>query len=901
MKSSKKVLAFALAAAMVVTAVPATNAQAAAKTAKLSSKTVTVAVGSAKKQTKSIKVVTPSNWKNVKVKVSSSNKKVATVKATGKTVKVTGVKKGTAKVTVKVTAKKGKKAVKKTLSAKATVINAGLKFTNEAAEVTTGATLDLAVKKSPKAAKLTYTSSDENVATVKDGVVTGVKAGKAIITVTSDYGKTITKEVTVKDTVAQLTAVKQTASNAFVATFSAATPQYTKDDITVKNSDNTEELAVKSVEYAKDGLTATVTLQKNFTDAKTYKIACKDASFDLTAKVGAVSEVVIKTTQAQKNVATPIDFTLVDKDGIDVTPNTSVDSTCNVTVDGAYSSAEIDKASAAKITMANVGDKASVTITYSTNAKDAQDVTKTQEIVCVNAEAVKGDNSFIVTDKINNKSQSAKFYNTESATETKLAEKEEKTVYFCAKQDEYDAVSYDSYEIESANDSIATAVLVKDAGKFATIKVTGNTAGKTQLNVTAIKNDAKTTYTIPVTVTKVLEATKMTVEVDKSTMSNVDDPDYSATITAKLYDSENNEVTKNGNYAFEITTKDADSDMVVQNSADANKATFKAQNAKERVYTVKVTGSDSVNGTGKTFTKSVNIQVKALPNDAHYTYTDSKGVEKQGKGVALTYQIEMSDATLDLNSDNDKPKKLTSRLYATYNGLFAGYVRKDARYGYITVANDTVKPSTATELGAVEVAAKFGTEVYGATDGDGNLYNKYYAGNTVTSGAAVTDFVDITSKGAVTFNASVTGTAKVDWSQDGKKNVGIAKEGTYTLTYKLYYSKDADEEGYVPSAKAVLKTNIFRVTNSIVKPKVKVVKNALDSIDVKTIMEDGLKTNVDMNNEELPTNTSIVGLDETKDLSNGSRLFTKYAVVEDNYGKLTWNFYTTVNATFKTE
>lgn len=688
-----------------------------------------------------------------------------------------------------------------------------------------------------------------------------------------------------------------------MATFSAATPQYTKDDITVKNSDNTEELAVKSVEYAKDGLTATVTLQKNFTDAKTYKIACKDASFDLTAKVGAVSEVVIKTTQAQKNVATPIDFTLVDKDGIDVTPNTSVDSTCNVTVDGAYSSAEIDKASAAKITMANVGDKASVTITYNTNAKDAQDVTKTQEIVCVNAEAVKGDNSFIVTDKINNKSQSAKFYNTESATETKLAEKEEKTVYFCAKQDEYDAVSYDSYEIESANDSIATAVLTKDAGKFATIKVTGNTAGKTQLNVTAIKNDAKTTYTIPVTVTKVLEATKMTVEVDKSTMSNVDDPDYKATITAKLYDSENNEVTKNGNYAFEITTKDADPDMVKQDLKDSNKATFKAQNAKERVYTVKVTGSDSVNGTGKTFTKSVNIQVKALPNDANYIYytkdAAGKPVKHIGKGVALTYQIEMSDATLDLNSDNDKPKKLTSRLYATYNGLFAGYVRNEN--GYITVAMDNVKPSTATALGAVEVAAKFGTEVYGATDGNGNLYNKYYAGNTVTSGAAVTDFVDITSKGAVTFNASVTGTAKVDWSQDGKKNVGIAKEGTYTLTYKLYYLKDADENDNVPKAKAVLKTNIFRVTNSIVKPKVKVVKNALDSIDEKTIREDGLKTNVDMNNEELPTSTSIVGLDETKDLSNGSRLFTKYAVVEDNYGNLTWNFYTTVNATFKTE
>ena len=87
MKSSKKALAFALAAAMVVTAFPVTNAEA-ASTAKLSTTKVTVAAGTAKKQTKSIKVTTPSTWKRVKVKVSSSNKKVAKVKASGKTVKV---------------------------------------------------------------------------------------------------------------------------------------------------------------------------------------------------------------------------------------------------------------------------------------------------------------------------------------------------------------------------------------------------------------------------------------------------------------------------------------------------------------------------------------------------------------------------------------------------------------------------------------------------------------------------------------------------------------------------------------------------------------------------------------------------------------------------------------------
>ena len=219
MKSSKKALAFALAAAMVVTAFPVTNTEA-ATTAKLNKKSVTAAAGTDAKQTKSIKVTTPSTWKSVKVKVSSSDKKIATVKASGKTVKVTAVKKGSAKVTVKVTAKKAGKAVSKTLKANVKVVGAGLKFTSDAAEVNTGATLALSVKKVPSVAKITYTSSNTAVATVsEDGVVTGVKAGKATITAESDYGKKVTTEITVKDVEAQLSEVKQTASNKFTATF----------------------------------------------------------------------------------------------------------------------------------------------------------------------------------------------------------------------------------------------------------------------------------------------------------------------------------------------------------------------------------------------------------------------------------------------------------------------------------------------------------------------------------------------------------------------------------------------------------------------------------------------------------------------------------------------------------
>ena len=101
---------------------------------------------------------------------------------------------------VKVTAKKGTKKVSKTLTAKAAVINAGLKFTTESAKVTVGEETKLAVKVCPSTANVTYKSADDAIATVAaDGTVKGVKAGEVKITATSDYGKTVETTVTVTD------------------------------------------------------------------------------------------------------------------------------------------------------------------------------------------------------------------------------------------------------------------------------------------------------------------------------------------------------------------------------------------------------------------------------------------------------------------------------------------------------------------------------------------------------------------------------------------------------------------------------------------------------------------------------------------------------------------------------
>ena len=75
-------------------------------------------------------------------------------------------------------------------------------ITPESAEVEVGKTVELTAQVLPENATdktVTWTSSDDTVATVENGVVTGVQAGTATITATTaDGGKTATCEVTVK-------------------------------------------------------------------------------------------------------------------------------------------------------------------------------------------------------------------------------------------------------------------------------------------------------------------------------------------------------------------------------------------------------------------------------------------------------------------------------------------------------------------------------------------------------------------------------------------------------------------------------------------------------------------------------------------------------------------------------
>lgn len=217
------VLAFVMAVS-VLTVTPATTAEAASKkvvkklTGVPSSKTLTVG----QKATVKAKVTATKKVAkgDLQVSVKSSNKAVASVKVTKKPTKkaksgktqftVTGVKAGTATITVKTKAtdKKNKKVTKKikvTVKDKTvtpgTVAVTSVNATAEKKAIVVGEATVIKASVVPANATnktLTYSSSDSTVAAVNaQGVVTGISAGEATITVKSNNGKTATVKITV--------------------------------------------------------------------------------------------------------------------------------------------------------------------------------------------------------------------------------------------------------------------------------------------------------------------------------------------------------------------------------------------------------------------------------------------------------------------------------------------------------------------------------------------------------------------------------------------------------------------------------------------------------------------------------------------------------------------------------
>ena len=345
MKQFKKVLAFVLALAMVVTAVPTADAKAAAKAPKLNNTKKILYVG----QSYTLKIGNlPANWKKCTYAWSASNKNVTVKKGKyGQAANVKAVKAGTATVTVKMTypqtaaQKKAKKKTVKTFKCAVTVKTPSVKFVTTQAEVEVGTTAQFKATAVPSNATITYASSDKAVATVDaNGVVTGVADGEAVISASIKTGaKTTTAKTTVKVFTAAST-IKQIGAKKVEITLGKAATAETA--VSVKKGAVTVSLASENGKVlSADGKTLVLTTNSNITADK-YTVVVGEETLEFTGEASKVTTIEIpsdKVVLSDKQTGAAIttqtataSYVVKNQFGEDVTKTTTVStSDTNVT------------------------------------------------------------------------------------------------------------------------------------------------------------------------------------------------------------------------------------------------------------------------------------------------------------------------------------------------------------------------------------------------------------------------------------------------------------------------------------------------------------------------------------------------------------------------------------------
>ena len=749
MKSSKKVLAFALAAAMVVTAVPATNAQA-ASTAKLSAKKATVY----SEGYKTVTVKTPKSWKSVKVTATSNKKSVAKVKKTAaKKIKVTGVKPGTAKVTVKVTYKTSTKKSAKTKTKKLTytmkVAKVGVALSGDSV-VAVGSTTKLTnTKKNSSRAKITYTSGDDSIATVAaDGTVTGVKAGKATIkakiTVGKDSAET-TKDVEVKNVI--LDSVTPTEANKVVAIVKGNTKNLKKADFVVTGTETKATVAVTDISVdAKDATKVTLTLAAKLTDAKEYGVALDGITKTFVASDGKVDSISVDPVQIPYAEATEIDLLAKDTKGIIVNrmkwnnPDAGFSFTFTK-YDGTLQGE--------KLYLNKIGSVAEGKITYTSSEYNADGTPKVKleqpftitavDQATVNNYAVRLGKSTDKFDKLKD--------------DNKLAVEDNKYAFIKIKDANDKEVSdYSKYTVESSDKNILLLGSSSINNADHKVQVKAVTTGTAYI---IIKKDGKYCTSLPINVVAKREAASLTIDNAAFTLSNTTKIADNKVVTAKAKDQYGDDITIGTNaLSAECVYVDAKSGSAVKvsdvNTNNANKY-------------VQKTADDKITFKGQvepgTYTWTINLKVSDTKTLKQTVSVTVKNLDDTKKNISYALEASASeiDAVVKDDAKNGDSSDATVQIALCKDGVKSDYqtvnytVKKDGKV--VTGAGLSVDGTTVTAEKANGKLLKIT-----AMSVSGNVATKLAAGTyEVTAEWKDTNNVDYSQKTQVVVKDTQTG------------------------------------------------------------------------------------------------------------------------------------------------
>ena len=676
---------------------------------------------------------------------------------------------------VKVTGKKSGKAVKKTLKATITVKNPSLTL-KAASAVAVGAKETVKATVKPASTKVTFSSSDDTIATVDaaTGEVTGVKAGD--VTITAKAGKT-TKTVKMSVKTYIVKSVKQTKADTFEAVVLGKTSDLKASDVTVSNKTTNAVYAVKSVAVdEKDATKVTITTFTEFTDGATYVVTVAGTAVEVVVSDGVVADVTVSPVQIPANTdGTEIKAQTVDKNGVVLKDFTTESKPNNVDFSLATTQGYVN---GTKLVLPVVGNKGTAEVTYHTykydeNAKEVGAITKKVDITAVAEEVatVAGYNYTIA--------KNAPDWTKTVTTVSKFALGDSVKAYFHFVNTKKKDITAD-YSVVSSDDSVLllpeTSLKANQSVSLVAVKT-----GTAYINVL---KDGKVVTSLPVTVTETRKLVNISLDKTALSVSTKATNYTTGSVVVKGVDQYGEEIPVD-TVVPTVLTKDSANVTAKYVSAD-KKVNVDVANAKKGTYVIKIEAQKGNDKVAKTITVNA-VETTKTADDA----TDLR--------------LELSDSKVDAAIANDTTadkaaKKVTATVAAYDQGVKVGVVSGASftlndKTEKIDASAGTVDVVTVSSSNKATKVLSAGTYVVKATvvtkDAKGNNVTRTFSGSfevvdtqasaTVKINSKKTTKTDVADILAETCVASYNGTEYTTFAVDSKE---VKTSGGYTYIGK---------------------------------------------------------------------------------------------------------------------
>ena len=675
------------------------------------------------------------------------------------------------KVTFKTSTKKTAKTQTKKLNYTFTVAKASVALSGDSAVAVGNTTKLTTTKKASDRAKITYTSSDETVATVAaDGTVTGVKATiTAKLTIGKDTA-TATHEVEVKNYV--LSTVGQSKLTELTATVTGDTKNLKASDFTVKNETTNVVYPVSKVSVdSKDATKVTLTLFSELNDAANYDVTLDGTTKSFKASDGKVASIALD--QATIPYATETEVKLVSKDvnGVVLKELTTTDAASDANYNFTIDTKGNGYTNGSKLYLNKVNDTAEATIEYKTGKYDQNG--KAEGNIGPNKVTITAVDQAVVNgfDVRIDKATTTKFDKAKDSKKLAVKDPTQYAAFLKIKDANGNEIKdYNKYKVESSD----KATLMLGASTLDSKHSVNVTAVKAGTAYILIKKDNKIVGSVAVEI--VAERTVATLELDSYTVTLSKQLKNTKTVTATVKDQYGDDIA--AKLSVECLSTDVSnlSTSAVAGSTyytiNGKKVTFNSENVAAGNYVYKISYKNSDNK--EVVAKTVSVAVK----DAKTTVPDA-------------WRIDVDNNNFDLKVDKDTTadKNIAIQVVGMKDGI-------DVKYE--TIKSISVKDAkgnavvTTTSGSAVLVKA-----ITTATSGSAIVADKKLATGTYSVKATITNNEGKDIELSTTFTVKDTqDKASVDVKDNtvAGATVADAVKNALTVTYgETTYSSRSDK------------------------------------------------------------------------------------------------------------